>query len=103
MERKVLSVLEEYGYVYTDDEGYYNPYYIDIDGDNGTELKPAVIVQSFVPESIHRFNAYSDGNIPRMFLLDRRDIDETDGIEESVMQWVLDFADIVGCWHGKVE
>ena len=38
-----------------------------------------------------------------MFLFDSRDFDEANGIDESTMQWVLGFSDIVGCTYSRVH
>ena len=53
MEEKVLAVLEEYGFLYVDDDGYYNAYYFDVDGDNTTDPKPAVILQVECPMNLN--------------------------------------------------
>ena len=59
--------------------------------------------QSFVAESIYRIDELTDGHIPGMFLFDSIDFDEANGIDESTMQWILGFSDIVGCKHTMVH
>ena len=57
-------------------------------------------------ESIIRYDEYSNGNLPVMFLLLWLDFDNTTevpGIQESELQWVLNFTDHVGCWKERVH
>eukprot|EP01084_Bolivina_argentea_P132019 232970_1 len=68
IEFKVLETLKDYGFVYIDIDGYYKPYYIN--------NKSSVILQSFTSESLFRFNSFSDGFIPIMFLMEHYDIDD---------------------------
>eukprot|EP01084_Bolivina_argentea_P023994 44796_1 len=104
IELLLLESLEQYGFVYYDEnDGYYKSYqmYDEVSGGN----KSKVILQSFTQESLHKFKTLTNGNIPNMFLFDSTDFnDELEyGLNKSVVEWALGFSQILGCSKTKVQ
>merc|ERR1712129_246883 len=57
-----------------------------------------VILQSFVQESLHSFNAMTNGCVPTMFLMGAQDLDvwNENDVTETMLRWVLTFCKVIG-------
>ena len=73
-----MKSLYQYGFIdYNPNTGYYQTKY---QNNSLNQTKSKVILQSFVQESLHKFNVLSNNSIPTMFLMSTRDVDNVNGV-----------------------